>query len=225
VTEFCTSLRVTAAATSLCATILSGCPQPQSSSVIPSCVVENEADLRELSGSGELDCLLWIRGTELSSLDEFRDITRVQRVILDDNPRLDDIESLLSVEVASMTAHHTNLAGTQLLPSTVTELGVTDIGSRSIGSAATEMHHIYLDESPLLERISFPQLNTIEQIRLRELPALTSLDFPSLQSATHVTIRGNALLSAEEIDRLSVQLSESEAESIDHCGNLDDEPC
>jgi hypothetical protein len=193
----------------------------------PTCSPTTEEELRTLADSGLRRCDLIIRETQLRNLDAARGLRRVSSVVLDTNPALMNVDGLDGLaDDFPLVMVRSRLPGMLTVPDAAIGIDLVHAETETLVSNREAELSLEVADDSQLRQLRFPNVVRLTDLSLQRLPILTQLSesFPSLQEVGGLVIKDCPNIHLAEIEALA-ELVPTGIDSVEHCGNADDDPC
>lgn len=204
------------------ALLLAGCPDQST------CIVRGEEDLRALAAKRDLECsLLIFDDPALTDLDAAAGIETLYGVHIYECPNLTDISVIESFGGSfELVVETVPLDEDLTLPATLRRASLRGIATKTLRLASGFEGAFGVGYAEALTTIEAPEVVRLNSIGLDALPALTSIAdaFPALEECGGLLVRDAPQIPTADILALGARCGLA-ADEIEHCGNLDDEPC
>jgi hypothetical protein len=207
--------------------VLIACVAPSSGDeAAPECEVSTAQALSALEG--DVDCRLVLLSTDYADLDPLDGLVHTNGLTIIDNAQLADMSGLeqLSLDGITVDVEHNPLLTSMVFAGggdaqaiEVRCSDATDVSFTGVASARS----VLLEGLPALEGPQFGALTTLSSLGVHETGLTTLSGFAALESLAKLQVIGNPSLPTAAIDALVAQMASPP--EVEHCGNLDDDPC
>jgi hypothetical protein len=204
--------------------VAGGCEHPAGTSDF-SCTARTQGELQAFASQADVECVIEITSSDLTTLDGLAGLRTVGGFILHDNRQLTDVAALSALEPFRVfSVDSTPLAETTDVSRVEGDLYVSTSSVRVLTGNQERVAVFNVSENAALVTLQFEALVQADSLVVEDNPALESLSFPALTSVGQFSVRNSPQITSAEIEALGAQANVP-PNAIAHCGNADDSPC